>query len=129
MAKNKTRKHVQGKKVVTVFLEMLLMIKLYHWKTTSYAVHKATDELYGKLNENIDQFIEILLGKTGGGRLELTNQTHSRMINVFSLPSLQIEVEGFKKYLVHLPLLNDLANIRDDILGNLNQFLYLLSFK
>ena len=52
------------KEITVVFLEMLLMIKLYHWKTTSYATHKATDELYSKLNENIDSFIEVLLGKS-----------------------------------------------------------------
>ena len=48
------------KEISVVFLEMLLMVKLFHWKTTSYATHKATDELYDKLNENIDSFIEIL---------------------------------------------------------------------
>ena len=45
------------REVSTVFLEMLLMVKLFHWKTTSYATHKATDELYEKLNENIDKFV------------------------------------------------------------------------
>jgi DNA-binding ferritin-like protein len=53
------------KEITVKFLEMLLMVKLYHWKTHSYATHKATDDLYTKLNANIDSFIEILLGKTG----------------------------------------------------------------
>jgi DNA-binding ferritin-like protein len=44
------------KEITVIFFEILLMIKLYHWKTTSYATHKATDELYSKLNENIDRF-------------------------------------------------------------------------
>jgi hypothetical protein len=38
-------------------LEMIMMVKLFHWKTHSYATHKATDELYSKLNEHVDQFI------------------------------------------------------------------------
>jgi len=29
--------------IVVKFLEMLNLIKLYHWKTHSYATHKATD--------------------------------------------------------------------------------------
>ena len=48
-------------RIVQTFLEMLNTVKLYHWKTHSYAQHKATDELYSKLNENIDTFVEILL--------------------------------------------------------------------
>ena len=42
---------------------MLNVVKIYHWKTFSYATHKATDELYEELNENIDKFVEVLLGK------------------------------------------------------------------
>ena len=49
------------KEITVIFFEMLLMVKLFHWKTHSYATHKATDELYSKLNEDIDKFIEILL--------------------------------------------------------------------
>ena len=55
---NKTSSHI-----VKVFLEMLNMVKLYHWKTLSYSQHKATDELFEKLNKNIDRFIEVLIGK------------------------------------------------------------------
>jgi len=49
--------------VVCKFLEMLNNIKLYHWKTYSYATHKATDELYASLGVNIDKFVEVLIGK------------------------------------------------------------------
>ena len=49
--------------LITIFLNLLNNVKIYHWKTRSYAVHKATDELYEKLNEQIDQFVEVLLGK------------------------------------------------------------------
>ena len=40
--------------IVKKFLEMLNMVKLYHWKTRSYSQHKATDELYDRLNKHID---------------------------------------------------------------------------
>ena len=53
------------KEITVRFLEMLLLIKLFHWKTTSYPTHKATDDLYTKFNLNMDTFVEILLGKTG----------------------------------------------------------------
>jgi DNA-binding ferritin-like protein len=122
--------------VTIAFLEMLLMVKLFHWKTNSYATHKATDDLYTKLNANIDSFIEILLGKNGN-RIDLMSNKTIKLIDLKSIESLRKEVENFKGYLVSLndnkamkQMLNtDLYNIRDDILGDMNQFLYLLTFK
>jgi len=124
------------KQITCLFLEMLMMVKLFHWKTTSYSTHKATDELYEKLNGNIDEFIEILLGKTNS-RINLTKNKKIRLIDLSSPNELKREVGKFKKYLVDLndnlvmqKMSNtDLFNVRDTILGNLNQFLYLLSFK
>lgn len=124
------------KEITVVFLEILLMVKLFHWKTSSYATHKATDELYTKLNANIDSFIEILLGKSGS-RIDLMSNKNIRLVDLTSQESLKKEVDAFKGYLVSLDenkALNkmsntDLYNIRDTILGDLNQFLYLLTFK
>ena len=124
------------KEIAVIFLEMLLMIKLYHWKTSSYATHKATDDLYLKLNTNIDSFIEILLGKDGS-RIDLMKEKQIKLIDLTSQEALQREIVHFKTYLVNLnnhkelqQMLNsDLFNIRDTILGDLNQFLYLLTFK
>ena len=124
------------KEITVIFLEMLLMVKLFHWKTTSYATHKATDELYTKMNANIDSFVEVLLGKTGL-RTDLMSNKNIRLIDLSSIESLKREIEAFKGYLVSLnsnsalkSMSNtDLFNIRDEILGDMNQFLYLLSFK
>jgi hypothetical protein len=124
------------KEIASVFLEMLLMVKLFHWKTTSYATHKATDELYLKLNANIDSFIEILLGKSGS-RIDLMGKSSIRLVDLSSQESLKKKIDEFKGYLVRLndnkalqTMSNsDLLNIRDTILGDMNQFLYLLTFK
>ncbi len=124
------------KEITVVFLEMLLMVKLFHWKTTSYATHKATDDLYTKLNANIDSFIEVLLGKSGF-RTDLMSNKSIRLVDLSSAESLKREIEAFKGYLVSLndnkamkQMSNtDLYNIRDTLLGDMNQFLYLLTFK
>ncbi len=89
------------KEITVVFLEILLMVKLYHWKTTSYATHKATDELYTKLNESIDSFIEVLLGKSGT-RTDLMGNKNIRLVDLSSSESLKREVDAFKGYLVGL---------------------------
>lgn len=124
------------KQITVVFLEMIMMVKLFHWKTHSYATHKATDELYASLNEHIDNFIEVLLGKTGS-RIDLMSKKTISLIDLNSQESLKSKIASLKSYLVGLnnnkalkTMSNsDLFNIRDEILGDLNKFLYLLTFK
>jgi DNA-binding ferritin-like protein len=121
--------------IVIKYLSLLNTVKIYHWKTHSYATHKATDELYSKLNEDIDKFVEVLLGKIGN-RIDLTKVKSIPIHDFTSLEQMKKEIANFKSYLVGLDsnkVMNimsnsDLYNIRDEILGDLNQFLYLLTF-
>jgi DNA-binding ferritin-like protein len=141
----KTRKHRDGssqsnqkfeQQIVLKFLSVLNIVKVYHWKTYSYATHKATDKLYSKLGDNIDRFMEVLLGKMGN-RIDLTRVKCISFQDFTSLEQMKREVDNFKSYLVGLDsnkVLNrmsnaDLYTIRDEILADLNQFLYLLTFK
>ena len=129
-------KQYTQQKIVTMFLQMLNTVKVYHWKTTSYSQHKATDELYSNLNENIDSFVEIMLGKKGD-RVNLTGQKSIPLLDYTNLNDFKKEVEKYKAFLINmnkdagLNITNnsDLLNVRDEILGNLNQFTYLLTFK
>lgn len=118
--------------MVTMFLQMLNTVKLYHWKTSSYAQHKATDELYSNLNSTIDTFVEIMLGKTGG-RVNLTGTKTIPLLDYTDVSGFKREVEMYKDYLIGLQVDGhrdtDLLNVRDEILGHLNQFTYLLTFK
>jgi hypothetical protein len=124
------------REVVVKFLEVLNMIKLYHWKTHSYATHKATDDLNKNLHGNVDSFIEVLLGKRGD-RVNLTYKKSISLKDYASVGEFKRELEKFKSYLVGLnncaalkSMANsDLYNIRDEMLADVNQFLYLLTFK
>jgi len=130
-----TNKYTQ-QKIITMFLQMLNTVKLYHWKTFSYAQHKATDKLYSNLNENIDTFVEIMLGKTGN-RVNLTQQKTLPLLDYTNVNDFTKEINKYKQFLINmnrddgLNITNnsDLLNVRDEILGNLNQFTYLLTFK
>ena len=123
--------------VVCKFLEMLNTIKVYHWKTYSYATHKATDELYASLGANIDKFVEVLLGKAQNRIKMRTKNIPIKDMN--SPQEFKREIESYKSYLVGLSnnkalgaggmTNSDLLNIRDEILADLNQFLYLFTFK
>ena len=143
--KNKSIKNkVVHKDIIYFFLQMINSIKLFHWKTTDYATHKATDQLYADLNLKIDQFVEVLLGKNSAiHNNNNNNNTRSYILNITSLklPSfknntdLKKEIDHYKIQLMNLtssPQINkinnsDLLNIRDEILALLNQFLYLLT--
>jgi hypothetical protein len=139
---NKTRRF-KGKgykynieNIVIIFLQILNTVKLYHWKTLSYGQHKATDELYSNLNSNIDTFVETMLGKKGG-RINLAKQKTLPLLAIENINDFKKEVSKYKSFLINMSKdseLNtgsntDLMNIRDEILGNLNQFTYLLTFK
>jgi hypothetical protein len=121
--------------IVIMFLQMLNTVKLYHWKTHNYAQHKATDELYSKLNENIDSFVEIMLGKTGT-RANLTGKKSLPLMDYTNVTDFKQEIERYKTFLISmnkdagLNITNnsDLLNVRDELLGNMNQFTYLLTF-
>jgi DNA-binding ferritin-like protein len=132
--KKVNRSSIFQKEITVEFFELLLMVKLFHWKTTSHSIHKATDELYTKLNEHIDTFIEILLGKTGV-RTNLLNKHKISLIDLSNKEQLKKKINSYISYMVNLSnnsfirsMSNtDLLNVRDEILGDLNQFLYLLT--
>ena len=125
--------------IVIKFLEILNTVKLYHWKTYTYATHKATDEFHEKLGTNIDTFVEALLGKgTGkyGDRINLSKTKSIPLKDFSSIKDFKREITDFSKYLTALnstplfkdPTSSDLLTIRDEILKDVNQFLYLLTF-
>lgn len=122
--------------IVIEFLEFLNIIKLYHWKTHSYSTHQATDALYDKMNKSIDKFVEVLLGKNGE-RVHLDNVKTLRLRTLNNSGDIKQYLTGFKTKMVGLDSIlsgqgmtnSDLLNIRDEILADINQFLYLLTFK
>lgn len=125
--------------IVIKFLEVLNIVKLYHWKTYTYATHKATDEFHQKLEDNIDTFVEALLGKGMGKYGDRINLSKVKCISIKdfnSIKDFKREITDFSKYLTALnstplfkdPTSSDLLTIRDEILKDVNQFLYLLTF-
>ena len=111
--------------IVATLTEMLHVVKLHHWRTHNYSVHKATDNLHEALSEQVDSFVEKLLGS----KHTRSNLTDLRMNAYNTLPALKRRVEHYKHYLKGMPasLGTDLLNIRDELLGSLNQFSYMLS--
>jgi len=118
--------------IVRRFLETLNCIKLYHWSTYSYSQHIATDELYHDLNKYIDEFVEIMLGKT---KQRIKHIQLKSMHDVASKKKFLSIMADFKKFLIDLKdVLNpvtdtNLFNIRDEILGNVDKLTYLFELR
>lgn len=117
--------------IVENFIEMLNTIKLYHWNTHSYAQHKATDELHEKMSGHVDKFVEILLGKDES-RINKLN-AKSNLNNCKHTDSFKDQIYHYREYFIKMDKCldpnrdTDLLNVRDEILGDLNQFLYLMT--
>ena len=126
MPNNKDKSHM-----VKIFLEILNMVKLYHWKTHSYAQHKATDDLYSKLNEHIDEFIEVLMGKDGQ-RIKMMEK-RIELIDPNNIKDFKSRIYEYRTFLTEFNMHfdskrdSDLLSLRDQLLADINQFLYLLT--
>ena len=118
--------------ITKVFLELLNMVKLYHWKTYSYAQHKATDELYESLNKHIDKFIEVLLGKDSS-RIHMVSKK-IKLIDFNNAADFKSRIYSFREFFTQMDKNfnkkrdTDLLTLRDDLLIDINQFLYLMTF-
>jgi hypothetical protein len=46
-------------------VQIQLQFKFLHWQTFGDAKHKAYGDIYDSLGDNIDKFVEIMMGKQG----------------------------------------------------------------
>jgi DNA-binding ferritin-like protein len=116
---------------VNFFMTMREQIKLYHWQTKLYSRHKATDNVIKELDENIDKYVEVYMGKYG--RPKLTSRSNTIKLQNLSEASIVRFVKQCIGYLTTGLVKGlstqdtDLVNIRDEIKGDLDQLLYLFT--
>ena len=114
------------------FLQLRNQIKLYHWQTHIYARHIATDNVLKALEKLIDSFVEIYIGKYG--RPRITGKNAELTLHNLSEPGMVRVINAAIKYLqgtltksLKSAADSDLINIRDEMIGELNQLLYLFT--
>ena len=138
--------------VMLSFFQIQNSLRFSHWRTKKYSTHKALDKFLDKFMDKMDEFIEIWQGKYG--RIEYTKNIE-KDVKVYQIDTEDLDkylniIIGFlsgkkdkncKKYVIHnktdycgITILDivdkndtDLLNIRDEILGIVNQLKYLLS--
>jgi hypothetical protein len=99
-----------------------------HFQTKSYARHKAYGKTYEKLDDFVDSFAEISMGKYG--KIEFKNA--SLTIYDIESPELSDYLSGVVEYLNSITdkldeTDTDLLNLRDEILAETNKLKYLLT--
>lgn len=117
-------------------LQVLMIVKVYHWNTHVYSVHKATDKLYNVLNTNIDRLVEVLLGKHNTINKHNILQIHTLEMKTFKHNSAFLNwLDELKDYLIDMDTIffsdkdSDVLSIRDEILADLNKITYVLSLQ
>ena len=115
------------------FLNLRDQIKLYHWQTRVYSRHIATDKILENLEKSIDSYVEVYIGKYGRPKVSGKNATIT-LHNLSEAGAVRL-VNAAVKYLQG-PLTKtlkhtdtDLMNIRDEMVSDLNQLLYLFTLK
>jgi flagellar basal body rod protein FlgB len=121
---------LDGEKIQTTLLQMQHQYKILHWQTTSFSQHKSFDEIVSSLIENTDEFIETYMGKYG--RVIAANTFNITLANYKDTDFVAL-TDSYINFMISLSNMldaskdSDLLNIRDEILGSLNQLKYLLS--
>lgn len=117
--------------MIQEFLLVLNQTRVLHWQTPSHAEHKALGELYATLDDLVDDFIEKASGFAG---------SVERAAGTFDVSVINYENKeatlAFLDYVVKFltvdlleqvqPIQTDLLNVRDDMLGAVNQAKYLI---
>lgn len=154
-AKTKTKRHSSSKtktrssrktrdagngnnSMIQNFIEKMftlqLSLKMVHWATKNYAVHKATDKSMIAVMPLIDSFVETFLGKSSYSLSQYAVK-HVPVKKITTSDELQAFISSNVAYLISLNTYiakdehSDLVGIRDDIVSELNILRYLIKLK
>jgi hypothetical protein len=112
-----------------VFFTLKFINKLYHWNTTSYPRHMASDRFDDVLESLVDKFMEVFIGK-----YQIKPMLHKLSIEDSFITDKGIE-SAYKQTRDILSEMQknipdtDLLNIRDELVGEINKNLYLFTLK
>ena len=114
--------------IVQTLFEHQLTLKMYHFQTTNYGAHKASDTYLITYTANLDRFMEVWQGQYG--------RVDDKQVRVnFNTVNDNTIIQHLDSMVTFLGSLNngqmsiDLAAIRDEMVANIQQLKYLLTFK
>lgn len=117
--------------LVELFLTLQNQFRVYHWQTESYAEHNAFGGIYAALDDLVDQFMEVYIGKnerpTASQKFQVSLMNYDQnVVNVIDA-FVSVLSDDLQRALTEKD--TDLLNIRDEMLAELNKLKYLLTLK
>lgn len=115
--------------IIKFFFTIQLLNKLYHFNTTSFARHKASDNFDELLQQHIDRFVETFIGRYNMKPVINSIKLDNDFITDEGIVTMYIQVRNYLVNLSNLSLDTDLLAIRDELLVDVNKTLYLFNLK
>lgn len=116
-------------------------LKIFHWQTTSFAVHKSLDGAVARVTDFNDRWTETAMGKYG--RVEISSRNGVAQFPLVNLAQGEGQGAAIAAFLAEWTAEmreirdenfadsanSDLSNIFDELFGSLNRLRYLLSLR
>lgn len=109
------------------FLGVLGQIKVFHWCTMSYSIHKALDELHKSLSDFTDEFIEVYMGKSNKQPCPLftiSMNANNDVTNIIEYLEEQREIIRNMRN-KQFKTLSEIQNILDSMMSSISNTIYL----
>ena len=113
---------------------LLQTLKLYHWTTDYFNIHKITDTFIGGLSSMLDNYVEVYLGS----ELDKQNLVERKLkikLSKVNIKPISKKSDLLKKINLNINTLKltnhsvELNAIRDELISELQKFKYLLNLK
>ena len=121
-----------NEEIILELVNTQIQFRFLHWQTKSFSRHGAYGRIYDSLDDLIDKFVEVCMGKHGRpeyfGGLTLEFEDLSEM-------SLQQFIDDTVNFLISFDQIfdeetdSDLLNVRDEMLQLINQGKYLFTLE
>lgn len=118
-------------KSVMTLVTFQQQMRILHWQTKKYSRHIAYGSIYDSLDDLIDKFAEVCMGKYG--RVELTGDLGNIEVKNMDEIAVNEHIGDFIEFLKSLDgdfdksNDTDVLNLRDEILAETNKLKYLLT--
>jgi len=118
--------------IILKLVQIQTQWRFLHWQTFGDAKHRTYGEIYEGLDDLIDSFTEVMMGKYGRPTFD---SEFAIMFQDIAALSIQKFMDGITEFFVSLtdqldPRYDtDLLNLRDEMLAVINKSKYLLTLK
>jgi uncharacterized protein (DUF2267 family) len=113
--------------ITKIFFTLKFINKLYHWNTTSYPRHIASDRFDDVLESLMDKFMEVFIGRYQIKPLIHKLQIEEAYLNDKGIETAYKQVRDVLSEMQRNIPDSDLLNIRDELVAEINKNLCLFT--